>query len=570
MFNISADDLRWKWEAISFNTTKSIKFFDMDACSTIKEQLQREKAIELARLTKAAISSRSQMSKSGPSRGGRPGGFVKMGAGKKALDGTLRVGLASSRLTSGFGADDKRGVAGPSKVTFKGPKNDEISKKQRAYRFMYEKVSERSEVLDDKIDEFAELLRDQCKIADLGDPAAATEESTVIVGRICLDSESSSQNVKLNEASLVIESSRMLASGARVQVKFYPGVKVRGGPAGVGGVQWFPGAIVALKGKNGGGGCFMVEEVLTLPLLPYSPASLGTGVKPEPRDTAFSMFIASGPYTPDTDVKYAPFETLFQALLMKKPDVVLLIGPFVDSAHPSIKDGDIDSSPADIFHDHFTTQLKDFLNLSPGSIVLLVPSIRDVIHNHVVFPQSEFQSEYAGDPRIHLLPNPSRFTLNDVSFGVTSVDTLFHLQKEKFFKAAAEVDAVSNGSSLGNDPMSNLCRHIIDQRSFYPLFPVPFDLSGDVNLDVTHMEGLRLGSDPESPQEYTPDVLILPSRLKQFSKVVDNTVVVNPSFLTKGFYSILDYQGHGASARREKISVSIVNNVPPTQPTQNP
>lgn len=40
---------------------------------------------------------------------------------------------------------------------------------------MYEKVSERSEVLDDKIDEFAELLRDQCKIADLGDPAAATE-----------------------------------------------------------------------------------------------------------------------------------------------------------------------------------------------------------------------------------------------------------------------------------------------------------------------------------------------------------------------------------------------------------
>lgn len=86
----------------------------------------------------------------------------------------------------------------------------------------------------------------------------------MIVGRICLDSESSSQNVKLNEASLVIESSRMLASGARVQVKFYPGVKVRGGPAGVGGVQWFPGAIVALKGKNGGGGCFMVEEVLTV------------------------------------------------------------------------------------------------------------------------------------------------------------------------------------------------------------------------------------------------------------------------------------------------------------------
>lgn len=92
----------------------------------------------------------------------------------------------------------------------------------------------------------------------------ALQEATVVVGRICLDSESSSQNVKLNEASLVIECSRMWGSGARVQLKFYPGFKVRAGPAGVGGIQWFPGAIVGLKGKNGGGGCFFVEEVLSV------------------------------------------------------------------------------------------------------------------------------------------------------------------------------------------------------------------------------------------------------------------------------------------------------------------
>lgn len=62
-----------------------------------------------------------------------------------------------------------------------------------------------------------------------------------------------------------------------------------------------------------------------LPQLAYSSSSLSTGVKPEPRDTAFSMFIASGPYTPDTDLKYAPFKTLFQSLVVKKPDVVLLV-----------------------------------------------------------------------------------------------------------------------------------------------------------------------------------------------------------------------------------------------------
>lgn len=52
--------------------------------------------------------------------------------------------------------------------------------------------------------------------------------------------------------------------------------------------------------------------------------------------------------------------------------------------------------------------------------------------------------------------------------------------------------------------------------SFYPLFPVPADLSSEVNLDVSHLEGLRLNMDT---QEYAPDVMVLPSRLKHFCKV---------------------------------------------------
>lgn len=55
--------------------------------------------------------------------------------------------------------------------------------------------------------------------------------------------------------------------------------------------------------------------------------------------------------------------------------------------------------------------------------------------------------------------------------------------------------------------------------SFYPIFPVPLELSSDVNLDISHSDGLRLGSDPDGIKEYAPDVLILPSRLKHFSKV---------------------------------------------------
>lgn len=53
-------------------------------------------------------------------------------------------------------------------------------------------------------------------------------------------------------------------------------------------------------------------------------------------------------------------------------------------------------------------------------------------------------------------------------------------------------------------------------RSFYPLFPVPVELSAEVNLDVTHSDDLRLDV---SGHEHAPHVLILSSKLKQFSKV---------------------------------------------------
>ncbi len=57
-----------------------------------------------------------------------------------------------------------------------------------------------------------------------------------------------------------------MGSGVRVPLRFAPNLKVRGGPKGQASVSLFPGAIVALKGKNGGGGWFSVNEVLSVRL----------------------------------------------------------------------------------------------------------------------------------------------------------------------------------------------------------------------------------------------------------------------------------------------------------------
>ena len=53
-----------------------------------------------------------------------------------------------------------------------------------------------------------------------------------------------------------------MGSGSRVPLRFSEDMKLRGFPQGMTGAGLFPGAIVALKGRNGGGSSFVVNEIL--------------------------------------------------------------------------------------------------------------------------------------------------------------------------------------------------------------------------------------------------------------------------------------------------------------------
>ena len=91
------------------------------------------------------------------------------------------------------------------------------------------------------------------------------QEEVVVVGRIVLDADSAATtSVKGNEISLQLESSRLMGSGLRVPLRFESDIKIRGAPRGQLGFGIYPGAIVALKGKNGGGGWFSVTEFLSV------------------------------------------------------------------------------------------------------------------------------------------------------------------------------------------------------------------------------------------------------------------------------------------------------------------
>lgn len=551
MFNLSGEILCYKWEAMCFGMSGPRPLFTADYIPALKAKCQSDLAKANAARQKLKANLNGPLSRT---FGGGPGRASVRSAASPAIRTPVKLTV---RRQDGFGVvageERKMPVAGPSKVVFVGPKIDEESRKRRAYRYMYETAADRSRVLDNRIDEFGEWVKEHYNIEELGDPSANTEEEVVVVGRVTHDSETSSGSVKLNEASVTLESSRQMGSGGRVPLRFDPSVKVRQGVKGVGGIGLFPGAIVALRGKNGGGGWFLVTEVLSLPPMESSP---NNGMKMEDSEP-FSMHVACGPFTPDADLKFKPWHRLVSKIKADRPAVVLLVGPFIDVTHPAVKSGEVDTDLADMFRETFISNMQDFLSSSPDSIVLIVPSVRDVISDHAVFPQCELGPEYAADPRIHLLPNPCRFSLNGISFAVSSVDVIFHLRKEEFFKRAGEVDSISsvaegadvqaNDAELvaggagvqANDAMTTTCRHLLQQRNFYPIFPAPLDLAHEVNLDITHLKDIELGGGENDDVGYAPDVLVVSSRLKHFSKVVDSTVAINPSFLTKGTFAVL-------------------------------
>lgn len=65
----------------------------------------------------------------------------------------------------------------------------------------------------------------------------------------------------------------MLGSGNRVQLQFNEGMKVRGAVKGSGGMGIFPGAMVGVTGRNGGGRIFGVDEIIMVSVLSTSQAS---------------------------------------------------------------------------------------------------------------------------------------------------------------------------------------------------------------------------------------------------------------------------------------------------------
>lgn len=64
------------------------------------------------------------------------------------------------------------------------------------------------------------------------------------------------------------------------------------------------------------------------------------------------------------------------------------LGPFVDSNHPLIKIGDVDETPLELFRSQIASRLNAVLEDNPATTIILIASVRDMISQHMAFPQA--------------------------------------------------------------------------------------------------------------------------------------------------------------------------------------
>lgn len=398
--------------------------------------------------------------------------------------------------------------------------------KKLSYKPMAMKSSEASEVLDDRIDEFMQLVQAHHGLEDsaFGSAASQSVNEIVAVGRIASDSSDG----KLNTASLVLETSRRMGAGLRIPLRMnlLPGF------------QFFPGQIVALKGLNVAGEEFIASKVLEASLLPVAastPSGLDAHVQrlrggPDAMDSdsapaPLTALLGAGPYTADDNLDFEPLHALCSQAADSYADALILVGPFLDIDHPLLASGDFDlpeealtepdtATMPTIFRHLIVPALQQLVASNPSITVLLIPSVRDAVSQHVSWPQEPFPRHGLGLPKaVRIVGNPMTLSLNEIVTAISSQDILYELRHEE----------LTGGQLKDSNLLSRLPRYLIEQRHFFPLYP-PVDrpllpktgtaegiLAGAM-LDISY---LKLGE----MLNVRPDMLITPSALPPFAKV---------------------------------------------------
>ncbi|KAJ8246931.1 hypothetical protein GJAV_G00256910 [Gymnothorax javanicus] len=380
---------------------------------------------------------------------------------------------------------------GPIRVELlEGPEQSLVS----SYKFMFQRLRDIRNVLTERMDELGEELRVHFNIEEFSPVSMPAQDSVTVLGQVCCDGSG-----KLNSQSVLLEAGPD-QGGRQVPVDLS---ELRE-------FSLFPGQVVVMEGMNTTGKKLMASKLYEGIPLPFYTAKEQKEDEMEDNDPLMVM-VACGPYTPSDSLSYDPLLDLISVIIRDRPDVCILLGPFVDSKHQQIEKCQLTETFEAVFSRCVDSIVEGTKGV--GCRLVFVPSLRD-IHHHFIYPQPPFtlpNLSREDSERVSLVSDPCTLLIGGVTFGLTSTDILFHMGAEEI------------SSTSGSDRFTRILKHMLTQHSYYPLYPP----AEEVNLDYERFQLY-------GQMSVTPDILIVPSELRYFIKDAIGCVCINPGRLTKG------------------------------------
>lgn len=375
-------------------------------------------------------------------------------------------------------------------IDVKSPTNTSES-----YKFMWDNLKDQIFALDTRIDTLGKQILERFRLGDNHIFHLAGQSPVTAVGMVAFEGNAKNCCRLISSTTLTTEQERV-----NLDLIEMPSVEL------------FPGQVVVVKGLNLYGKRLVAKEIFTDASLAFNP-NLSVS-SPHP----LKLVVACGPFELAGDFR------LFGDLVIKmteiKPDVLVLIGPFVD-----IVGLDFSKSPEDLFLQHVVTELKRI-----QCKVILIPSLRDV-HHQFEFPQPPLNISDL-KPNLVVASNPATILVNGISIGVCANDVLKHMQLNSNIKTSSDVKEA---------PQVKFIRHTIQQQSYYPIWPG--EATKEDGITTQHV---NLTQSDKISMPFTPDVLLYPSAFPIFANNVDSVLCVNPGRIVfqkrPGSFAVLHIQ----------------------------
>lgn len=227
-----------------------------------------------------------------------------------------------------------------------------------------------------------------------------SQQTVHCIGRICTEGDT---KLTINSTVLIGTDSDTLR---RVSVNFAkcPAYSV------------FPGQAVYITGLNPNGTMLYAEHIhaereIVAPSFP--------GI-----DTPLDVVIAAGPFSAQDNLKYAGLEKLLAYCQNNNPDLLILLGPFVDEKNSQM---DVLNEGYDVFFEKMVANIMNRLKESSVQTKVVMISSQDDLNSSGSFPTHPLMILSGNYANLKMLPDPCQFSIDGITFGIMATDILAHL-----------------------------------------------------------------------------------------------------------------------------------------------